>query len=694
MAPQAIQPQSFAAGLESFGTIDWDAEFEELVSADDASQTQSEEDVIEQPEDEVQEEPEQEVQEEHENEVQEALYEAPVTEEPTSPSPSIRTVTPDEDTPAAADDSPNWAVYPDDDEDISILGAASSTLNAAISEANSQRPTTDFLNWDHPGWTFTLSPSWCDWTSTPPEVCAWAYAPRIWEDADWILSCSRHGDDYAHNDIPRIASLLRRAYGELYEVPEDAGVQFPWLAGGLKGSYRMDSQRPRELHRRGSKGLKKEGDPEIELLVEDYVPMGEVSRMRTGRYFPQRSHLSEVWNAEEMEFAGDVEMEGAAEMVDVEKDKESSEEEEEEEYEEDWAAFGSSDDEPFDSSLNTSVESFSACVLEEELGGEATTPIVKLPSIIYAPELPEDSDEDDSSISEESFQLEDPFVTSTQPTEDLSDIDTANDTSTPAVEENSDLDLGDFFDLSWPLPIEEMSTTTEDPEEQDATITPTIALEANDSPRFSKLFDSSNLLPTIEELSFIDELPDVNRLPAVHELHNIDELPTSEEVPTTDELPSITEPPAADILPPVYELASADEFPTIEALPTIEEPTAVDPPHNEPHASITIRTSPGTPERTTRTPSASPSPKLTGPGRSRSIDLTTTTTLPPPPSPAFLSPMRALRNSESAKKVVPARTLWQGFVGDKRDGDQEKVDWKNVVAGAVAVVGGVVAFLG
>ncbi|EKG13488.1 hypothetical protein MPH_09356 [Macrophomina phaseolina MS6] len=371
MAQQPIHPQGFASGLENFGPINWDAEFDELTTKQSTQQTLSTPEIQE--------------------------YSAPIGNLSTGIPIPIRAVSVDDDTPTnptnEGDSSPNWTVISsDEDEDTP------NPLSPPIDTATLPVPPTsevpfcheDFFTWQHPGWTATPSPSLHPtFTSTPPEICAWAYAPAIWDDADWILGCTAHGDYYAHNDIPRVASCLRRAYRELYLVPES--TLLPWLAGGFKVYARKESQRPKAMFERGCKGSKEEG------------------------HFPGRSRMADVWNADEMEFVPDedikIEEERlvaeslAAEREDearlsveetkVERllvDENMAAEEEKGSSEDEWSSFSSSeegDDEAKEllaDSNTTSVESLLLLPPDEELFVEATTPTVKLPNTSSEPE--------------------------------------------------------------------------------------------------------------------------------------------------------------------------------------------------------------------------------------------------------------------------------------------------------------------
>lgn len=285
---QPTQPQSFASGLESFGSIDWDAEYEELVTTE---HTRPEPETIV-TEDTTDPEPEQ-----LQPEGQEATNTAPLVQEPTSDHPhTLDTTFADDVTPPIVA-SPNWTTTADqmssEFEDIGLYGeeTAPATGTAAV------LPPGSFAAWEHPGWCWRESSSWCEWTATSPEVSAWALSPGISEDAEWIIGASRYGDDYAHDDIPRVASVLRRAYEYAYNVPEN--VCLPALARGFKEVPRRGSVAERERFPRGAKGLK------------------ERRELGGPVYFPQPSRLSEVWSAEEEE----------TEKEDVEVSSEISEEE-------------------------------------------------------------------------------------------------------------------------------------------------------------------------------------------------------------------------------------------------------------------------------------------------------------------------------------------------------------------------------
>ncbi|KAF9635289.1 hypothetical protein BFW01_g6184 [Lasiodiplodia theobromae] len=273
---QPTQAQSFASGLESFGSIDWDAEYEELVTTE---HTRPELGTVE-TEDTTHPEPEQ-----LQPEGQEATNTAPLVQEPTPDHPhTLDTTFADNATPTIVA-SPNWTTTPEpmssEFEDIGLYGEEAT---AATDTAAALAPGS-FAAWEHPGWCWRESSSWCEWTATSPEVSAWALSPGINDDAEWIIGASRYGDDYAHDDIPRVASLLRRAYEYAYNVPEN--VCFPALARGFKAVPRRGCVAEREVFPRGAKGLK------------------ERRELGGPVYFPQPSRLSEVWSVEEEEMEKD-----------------------------------------------------------------------------------------------------------------------------------------------------------------------------------------------------------------------------------------------------------------------------------------------------------------------------------------------------------------------------------------------------
>ncbi|KAL0256380.1 hypothetical protein SLS55_008774 [Diplodia seriata] len=205
--PQPMQPQSFAFGLESFGSIDWDAEYDELAAVEDTTTAQSEPEQLH-------------------PEGQEATNAALPIEKSTLYLPYPDTTTSTDHTPPTISGFPSRTAtmdaMPNECEDLVQYDAEAPAVADSIPEVNPVPPSDSFATWEHPGWSWSESASWHEWTATSPEVSSWALSPGIQSDADWVIGASRHGDDYAHDDIPRVASVLRRAFDHTYDVSENA----------------------------------------------------------------------------------------------------------------------------------------------------------------------------------------------------------------------------------------------------------------------------------------------------------------------------------------------------------------------------------------------------------------------------------------------------------------------------------------
>ncbi|KAF4545815.1 Chromosome alignment-maintaining phosphoprotein 1, partial [Lasiodiplodia theobromae] len=119
----------------------------------------------------------------------------------------------------------------------------------------------------HPGWS-EETPSWDPDTATSPQVARWAVSPGIFKDIKWTINACR--DDVADNNIPRIASSLLRAVQHVYKVPLDAGIGYPCGARGEKFYKRWLG--PIHLFPRGAMGLKEPNEPDVPKDV--YVPNG------------------------------------------------------------------------------------------------------------------------------------------------------------------------------------------------------------------------------------------------------------------------------------------------------------------------------------------------------------------------------------------------------------------------------------
>ncbi|GME27196.1 hypothetical protein GTA08_BOTSDO09390 [Neofusicoccum parvum] len=666
MSRLSFQPQGFASGLESIGSLDWDAEYEELVAADDSKR---------QMDPEIQEEP------------QDTMPAVITTVTPSMDEEApIHSVVVDSTTVDAAPiaRSPNWTCITDtpsssDSEDLSEYSTPSTT------EANNTSSSEDpFLGWEHPGWTWEESESWYTWTATSPEVCMWFNSPGIYDDAIWIVGASKLGDDYAHNDIPRVASILRRAYRETYSVPEKSGVVFPPLARGFKDFSRQDSKGPLETYRRGCKGLKSIGDPEIAVMVE-WVPNGETEVSGTERpgprnFFPQPSRLHQVWNAEEM-VVTEIPAAIPAEIEEL-YSSDSSENE--------WADFDDSSEEEDSGrllvdSFNTSMESVAAsspdyesCELFDEPSD--TAPSIKLPSTptnkllssptikliappldaeesaaqapcttTHTPELSVTIIQDSDSESETSFAEEGEEIHSDWEEEEDSYVSESEYSTDNGVETNiTQPPSGDEEDEGSIASEDENINTNED----DAT---------------SLHISSTGPITTLHH-------------PADNEDSESDECSTaaSSDYPTSEEGDE-------EITPrPI-----APNKPHIPAI-TLHTPTDDEDDSSNKEESLTTPT----PSRICSTRLQELSPKLTGPGRSRTSSVFDTT---PPPSPCLLSPALALRDAGVGRRFESARTLWQGYAdehGDGEGGADEEVSWRTRAAAAVAIVGGLVAFLG
>ncbi|KAF4542285.1 uncharacterized protein LTHEOB_7967 [Lasiodiplodia theobromae] len=128
-------------------------------------------------------------------------------------------------------------------------------------------------------------------TSTPPEVCLWVSSVPIYQELRWIL----HSGVQVNTHLLRIASCLRRAIRHLYDVPEEdyPNLQLPVGATGQK-QCRMHTTA--STYPRGSKGLKKRGDPDVPRTR--WIPNGiklapidtQVFQLR-GCFFPAPSKL-------------------------------------------------------------------------------------------------------------------------------------------------------------------------------------------------------------------------------------------------------------------------------------------------------------------------------------------------------------------------------------------------------------------
>ncbi|KAL1652170.1 hypothetical protein SLS58_000296 [Diplodia intermedia] len=369
-----MQPQSFAFGLESFGSIDWDAEYDELAAVEDTITAQSEPEQLH-------------------PEGQEATNTALPIEKSTLYLPYPDNTTSADHTPPAISGFPSQTAtmdaMPNEYEDLGQYDAEAPAVADSIPEVNPVPLLDPFATWEHPGWSWSESASWHEWTATSPEVSAWALSPGIQSDADCVIRASRYGDDYAHDDIPRVASVLRRAFNHTYDVSENAGVCFPPLARGFKAVPHRGTVHPREeCKHRGAKGLWKRWELEcVSPLVPDYIPIGETSQMRNGVYLPQPSRLSDVWTLED---------------DDMEEPVESSEEE--------WSCFDSSSVEEDEEADGATPATASVESLPERVVVSTTTifmkpiPLRPRPSIDSEGEDTDiddnESDDDDTSIAD------------------------------------------------------------------------------------------------------------------------------------------------------------------------------------------------------------------------------------------------------------------------------------------------------
>ncbi|KAK0664989.1 hypothetical protein DIS24_g407 [Lasiodiplodia hormozganensis] len=136
-----------------------------------------------------------------------------------------------------------------------------------------------------------LSPTTISTTSTPPEVCLWVSSVPIYQELRWIL----HSGVQVNTHLLRIASCLRRAIRHLYDVPEE---EYPnlQLPVGATGQKQCRMRTTASTYPRGSKGLKKRGDPDVPRTR--WIPNGielapidpQVFRLR-GCFFPAPSKL-------------------------------------------------------------------------------------------------------------------------------------------------------------------------------------------------------------------------------------------------------------------------------------------------------------------------------------------------------------------------------------------------------------------
>ncbi|KAF9635286.1 hypothetical protein BFW01_g6181 [Lasiodiplodia theobromae] len=119
----------------------------------------------------------------------------------------------------------------------------------------------------HPGWS-EETPSWYRHTATSPQVARWAVSPSIFNDITWTMNACKN--DVVDNNIPRVSSCLLRAIQHVYTVPLDAGIGYPYGAYGEKFYERCLG--PIYLFPRGAIGLKEPTDPDVPKDV--YVPNG------------------------------------------------------------------------------------------------------------------------------------------------------------------------------------------------------------------------------------------------------------------------------------------------------------------------------------------------------------------------------------------------------------------------------------
>lgn len=650
---QPSQPQSFASGLESFGSIDWDAEYEELVTTE---HTRPKPEAVA-TKDTTHPEPEQ-----LQPESQEATNTAPLIQEPTSDHPhTLDTTFADDATPTIVA-SPNWTTTADpmssELEDISLYGeeAAPATDMAAM------LPPGSFAAWEHPGWCWRESRSWCEWTATSPEVSAWALSPGINDDAAWIIGASRYGDDYAHDDIPRVASLLRRAYEYAYNVPEN--VCLPALARGFKEVPRRGSVAERERFPRGAKGLK------------------ERRELGGPVYFPQPSRLSQVWSAEEEEMEEVVEEE-------VEVSSEISEEW--------WGWFESSGGEEEEDEEGATPDTGSSASVESSNRVVISTPItIKPVPLRPQPNLEGTKDHEAAAT----------------------DSDGEDDSSSIADDDQISTSSTDFVTVPITPPP---ADTAED--EDDSTSSNGIAHQYEG---LFALYEPTNLISQPihttkdeEDMTAEDQLSDSGS-----EEDNVSIGDAKDGIPATPSRLTILAPQPTDAIESedhttdsceVAGHESEDDDTSIADITNeVEIPTTPSKP------SLVIPLPPRTPDRSRDAllHDPSPSPKLTGPGLLRNVAFDD---MAPQISPVLLSPALALRDVNAGKKLAPVPTLYQVFVEqygkksqktseqdteDQQDalkeqdveeqhvGEESAGFWTTTAAAAVAIIGGFTVLLG
>lgn len=600
MSPPTLPPLGFPSGLEGISSIDWEAEYDALVEPD----------------------------------VQETAEETAV---PPSSDEDMSSTPPGSPTSSAStDESSDCSVLPD----CAIEDLAAYANEASDAEHIEEANTTPAQEWEHPGCTWKESASWVEWTSTSPEVCAWFLSPAILEDAQWIIEMSLEGDEFAHNDIPRIAALLRCAFHQCYVVDETAGVQFPALASGYKAFLREESQGPAETFKRGSKGFKTSQDPEIQLL-EPYVPLGESVLAKDRRplgkrwYFPQPSRLSYVWNANEDEDEGEQEVPedlAYSSSFDIEVPEESGSD-----GSGNWAVNEESSEyggkSPIDS-MDTSMESIvlSSPPDHESQGAtnkrRATVPVLKNPTI----RLIQDPLADEPMPERPSNPLFGIYNESDDPFTDATDRDDSEDIT--AIHFNNDPVDGEF----------DVSDDAFDNVFNDAF--------ASDSDEIVEGSEASN-----------DDIIEAT------EAGNDD---TTNDEPTT--MIAIEAGKVEDDRKAADHVDSNSSPATPSTAPAIFTPPA-----------------PRTPVRSRDSLLHDPSPKLTGTGRSRTASLGGATT--PPVTPTKPSRSSALKDSASAKKLEPAKTLYQGFFeehGGVEANVEEKSVWSFGVRDVVGAVCGVI----
>ncbi|KAF4303377.1 hypothetical protein GTA08_BOTSDO09440 [Botryosphaeria dothidea] len=143
----------------------------------------------------------------------------------------------------------------------------------------------------HPGWSEETE-SWSFICSTSPQVSLWVASPGIFADIKWTLDASGKAQA-TDNHIPRVASCLARAIQHTYPVHNGVGVCWPIGSSGWKNRDRSEGRRM--LYPRGAMGLKELWDRDVPH--DTYVPNGIKVLAPTkygSAFYPRPSRLSQM----------------------------------------------------------------------------------------------------------------------------------------------------------------------------------------------------------------------------------------------------------------------------------------------------------------------------------------------------------------------------------------------------------------